>query len=146
MKISWVLLAEGMTIDGRGAVTAVGIGQQIFVAPSLPTTTKRAIVIHIVEESGLMKPNSSFNFAIRVTDPKGNVVVAQTASVAVGHIPWPTLPITTVLPLELALNLSEYGAYRFDVQVQPPDGAEPSDGSVEMHVARPEDQIPPPAH
>lgn len=140
MRISWVLLAEGMTLDARGGVAAVAIGQQVFPAPSLPVTTKRAIIIHVVEDAGVMQSNSNFGISIRVTDPRGSVVIAQSAAVAVGQIPWPKLPAVTVLPLELMLTLSEYGTYRFDVQVQPPEGGDPLDGSVEMYVARSEDQ------
>jgi len=144
MNIGWVLLAEGVTLDARGAVTAVGLSQNIFPAASLPVITKRALVTHVVEEPGIIQSNSNFTISIQVKDPRDNVIVAQTAAVAIGHVPWPLLPAVTDLPLELALNLSEYGTYRFDVQVQPPGGGAPASGSVEMYVVRPEEQVPAP--
>jgi|HubBroStandDraft_1064217.scaffolds.fasta_scaffold114521_1 hypothetical protein len=144
MNIGWVLLAEGVAIDARGAVAAVGLSQNILPAASLPIATKRAVVAHLVEEPGIMQSNSKFTISIQVTSPGNQVIVAQTASVAIGHIPWPSLPATTDLPLEMALSLAEYGTYRFDVQVQPPGGGDPATGSVEMFVVRPEDQAPVP--
>lgn len=144
MKIDWVLLAEGATLDARGAVTAVGLNQNIFPAASLPATTKRAIISHVIEDPGVIQPQSKFTISIRIRDPRGNVVVAQTAAVAVGHIPWPSLPLTTDLPLELALNLTEYGTYHFEVEIQPPGGGDTETGTVEMYVVRPEDQVPAP--
>lgn len=139
MRIESVLLAEGVTTDARGALAVIGLNQNIFPTATLPAATKRAILAHIVEDPGIMQPNMRFSFSLKVSDPKGNVILAQTASVAVGQVPWPSLPATTDLPLELALNLSEYGAYRFEVEIQPPGDGAPLTGGVDMYVVRPEE-------
>lgn len=142
MRIEWVLLAEAVTLDARGALAAIGLNQNIFPAATLPALTKRAVLTHIVEDAGVIEPNAKFTFSIRVSGPRGNVVLAQTAAVSIGHVPWPSLPAVADLPLELALSLAEYGTYRFDVEVQPPEGGSPLTGHAEMYVVRPDDQAP----
>lgn len=142
MRIESVLLAEGVTADSRGALAVIGLNQNIFPAATLPATTKRAILAHIVEDPGMIQSNARFGFSLRVSGPGGNVILAQTVSVSVAHVPWPLLPATTDLPLELVLTLSEYGTYRFDVEVQPPGDGAPLTGHAEMYVVRPEDQAP----
>lgn len=146
MRIEWVMLAEGVALDARGAMVAIGLNQNIFPAATMPVATKRAVLTHVVADAGVIQPNSKFTFSIRMRDPKGNVALAQTAAVSVGHIPWPSLPAITDLPLELALNLSEYGTYRFEVEIQPPEGGSLLTGHVEMYVVRPEDQVPAPGN
>jgi hypothetical protein len=143
MRIESVLLAEAVTADARGALAVIGINQNIFLAATLPATIKRAILAHVVEDPGIIQPNARFSFSLKVTGPRGNVILAQTASVAVANVPWPSLPATTDLPLELALNLSEYGTYRFDVEIQPPGDGDLLTGHVDMYVVRPEDQVVP---
>jgi len=133
VKVDWLLLAEGVGQDSKGALTAIGLSQNVLAAPSLPATTKRAVIAHLVEEAGGLKLGDKISVKVRVTSPAGEVISAQNAQAIVGGIQWPDLPMSVDLPVEILLNVSEYGAYRFEVFVQPV-GADEMKGEVGFYV------------
>lgn len=133
MNVEWLLLAEDIAQDLRGTITAVGLNQNVFPTPSLPAVTKRAAVAHIVEEAGLLKPGGKFTVTFKVIDPHDRIVSSQSGQISVGQLQWPSLPVSFDLPVQLMLNVSEYGTYRIEATAQPIDGPEVSN-QVEFYV------------
>ena len=138
MRVEWVLIADGVGQDSRGAVTAIALNQNVLAAPMLPTATKRAVIAHVVEESGVLKPGDKFEVTFQVTAPSGDVVSVQKAQVAIGRLQYPDLPVSTDLPVEIVLNLSEYGAHHIEVKVRTAEG-DYSEGAVDLFVVRASD-------
>jgi hypothetical protein len=133
LNIEWLLLAEDIAQDLRGTITAVGLNQNVFPAPSLPAVTKRAAVAHIVEAAGILNSSDKFTVMFKIIDPRGRIVSSQSGEISVGQLQWPSLPVSFDLPVQLVLNVSEYGTYRIEATAQPTDGPEVSN-HVEFYV------------
>lgn len=140
MKVEWILLAEGLGQDAKGAITVIGLNQNVLGAPSLPVTTKRAVVAHFVADKGSLAPGDKLTLRFSVTSPSGKVIAAQTAQATIGQLPWPDLPASSDLPVELGLTFYEYGTHRFEVAVQTADGQEVT-GQIDFYVVTPTDAI-----
>jgi hypothetical protein len=136
VKIEWVLLAEGLGQDAKGAITALGLNQNILAAPSLPSTTKRAVIAHLAADDEPLETGDKITLRFSVTSPSGQVIAAQTAQATVGTVPWPDLPVTSDLPVEMLLTFNEYGTHRFEVAVQT-TGGEELKGQIDFYVVTP---------
>lgn len=136
MKIEWILLAEGIGQDARPATTVIGLNQNVLVAPSLPASTKRVVIAHLVADDKPWNPGDKVTVRFSVMSPSSQVIAAQTAQATVVEQAWPGLPASTDLPAELLLTISEYGVHRFEVNVQPPTGEEMK-GEVNLYVISP---------
>jgi hypothetical protein len=134
--MEWILLAEGLGQDAKGAITAIGLNQNILAAPSLPATTKRAVVAHLVADDEPLETGDKITLRFSVTSPSGQVVAAQTAQATVGPVLWPNLPATSDLPVDMVLTFNEYGTHRFEVAVQTTGGDE-LEGHIDFHVVAP---------
>jgi hypothetical protein len=135
-----MLLAEGFGQDAKGAVTAIGVNQSVVIAKSLPTTTKRAVLVHLSDEEGSLKPGGKMHFSFSVQSPSGRVLLAQSGQLAAGERPWPDLPATVDIPAEFTVTTYEYGAHRITAQIQC-DGGENIECSVPLYVHEPVDSI-----
>jgi hypothetical protein len=124
VKIEWILLAEGLGQDAKGAITAIGLNQNILAAPTLPATTKRAVVAHLVAGEGTLSPGDNITLRFNVSSPDGQVIAAQTAQAAIGPRPWPDLPFTLDFPVELVLTFHQYGAHKFELGARALEGPE----------------------
>ena len=133
MEIEWILLAEGLGQDAKGAITAIGLNQNVLTAPSLPATTKRAVITHLVAGQGTVKAGDKLNLRFSVTSPSGQVIAAQTAQATIGPLPWPDLPSSSDFPIELVLTFYEYGTHKFEVDVQASD-SEQVKGYLDFYV------------
>ena len=136
MKMEWILLAEGLGQDAKGAITAIGLNQNILAAPSLPATTKRAVVAHLVADDEPLETGDKITLRFSVTSPSGQVVAAQTAQATVGPVLWPDLPAISDLPVDMVLTFNEYGTHRFEVAVQT-TGGEELEGQIDFYVVAP---------
>ena len=137
MKIEWILLAEGLGQDAKGAITAIGLNQNVLATPSLPATTKRAVVARLVgEDGGSLNSGDKVTLRFSVSDPAGHVIAAQTAQGTIGPRPWPDLPLSSDLPIELVLTFQQYGTHKFEVAVQASDGTEVN-GHLDFYVVTP---------
>jgi hypothetical protein len=133
MKIGWMLLAEGIGQDAKAVITAIGLNQNVLTTVTLPSVTKRAIVVHVVDNTGTLKDGDRFTVTFNITSPHGKVIAAQTGQVTVGKVPYPDLPVSFDLPAELVFNVSEYGTYVIEATVQLSDGPEMSE-RVDFYV------------
>lgn len=142
MKIEWLILAEGLGQDSKGAITAIGLNQNVLIAPTFPSTTKRAVVAHLVYDIKDLKPGDKLNLYFSATSPSGKVVAAQSAQAAVGEPKWSDLPATADMPAEMLLTLHEYGTHRIEVSVQSSDNEEATTAGLDFYVVKPSDLRP----
>jgi hypothetical protein len=137
MKVDWIILAEGLGTDAKGAVTAIGVDQSVLMAPELPTRTKRAILVRLVESEGDdLTPGTTLRFTMSATSPSGKVLSAQTGEVQLGPKLFTELPGTVTLPAEVQLLVSEYGTHTVGVVVEQPRGDDLS-ASTPLYVVAP---------
>jgi hypothetical protein len=133
VNLDWIILAEGFGTASNGAVTAIGINQQVVIAPSLPITTKRAVIAHFVDSNGGLA-GQELEVTLTVTDPSGKTLLTQTAPARTNaNPPWPELPSGLDVVLEIPLRLSEHGSYEISLSLKPPSG-EPVIGHVPLYV------------
>lgn len=121
MKVEWVIIAEGLGTAGNGAITAIGINQVLIIASTLPINTKRAIMVHLVDDDDSLA-DKELGLGVKVLSPSGKILVAQTAPARTGKPQWPDIPVTFDIFTEIGLLLAEYGTYVVDVEVTLPDG------------------------
>src|SRR5579859_3083663 len=133
MKIGWMLLAEGIGQDSRAVLTAIGLNQNVLATPTLPTVTKRAIIVHIISDAEPLKVGYKLNVTFNITNPHGKIITAQNGQITIGKVPWPDLPVSFDMPVELIFNVSEYGTYLIGAAVQVADGPEMSE-QIEFYV------------
>ena len=135
MHLEWVILAEGLGQDSRGTLTLIGINQNVLSAPTLPVTTKRAIVGHITFEEG-EEVVGQFQVTIRFESPSGSVLNAATSVVNVppnAQFPFPELPRTLDVPAELVVTVTEHGTHEIRLEVMMMNG-QVLRGSVPVYV------------
>lgn len=136
MKLDWILIAEGFGTSASGAVTAIGVNQQVVLASSLPATTKRGVMAHFVDESGTLA-GQEVEVTLTIYAPSGAPILAHTAPARMNETsPWPELPSGMDVFLEVPLRLSDYGAYEVALSVKQPKG-EPVEGRVSFYVREP---------
>ncbi|GAA1956005.1 hypothetical protein GCM10009798_14160 [Nocardioides panacihumi] len=113
MRIEWVLLAEGLTQDARGAWTAVGLNQNVFATDTFPAHTKRAVVTRLAD----LDEHQQLHFRYAVVAPSGRTLVAQESDLQLGDRRLPTLPASLDVPGEFVLSVTEYGEHRIECEV-----------------------------
>ena len=136
MKIEWIILAEGLGTASNGAVTAIGVNQNLIVTPSLPATTKRAILAHVTADEGTLA-GFEFGVSITVLGPSGQAIVTQTGMAKAGTPLRPDLPVSVDVFTEFPVTLQEYGTHVVQVRVSALDGAEEM-GGVNFYVLAPQ--------
>lgn len=141
MRFSWLILCEGFGTGAQGALTAIGLNQNVLVAHSgMPTTTKRAVIGHLVDDDGL-KDGDEVGFVLKVSAPNSHVVQEQQGLLRIGGgVLWEGLASTIDIPLELVLRVETLGDYRISMVVTSPDGSEMEE-SVDLHVVAPEERL-----
>lgn len=137
MKLGWIVLAEGIGADAKGALTAIGLNQNILNTSGLPALTKRAVIAHFIGEDAPGVGEISATFT--VTSPSGNVIFANTVAMKVSGEapPYPDLPISLDIPADMVLPVSEYGEHRIGISANFPDGSI-AEGSVVLYVFPPQ--------
>jgi hypothetical protein len=141
MNLDWIILAEGFGTASNGAVTVIGINQQVIITPSLPITTKRGVLAHFVDSSAELA-GQELDVTLSVTDSAGKTLLTQTAPARMNATPpWPDLPSGVDVFLEIPLRLSEYGSYEISLSLKPPSG-DPIIGRVPFYVKEPPSTFP----
>jgi hypothetical protein len=133
VKLEWILLAEGVGAAANGALTAIGLNQNVLIAPRFPALTKRAVIAHFSSSKPFEDGELTVSFS--VTSPTGKVVSANTAKINLsgGIIAWPDLPAAFDVPVELVIPVSEYGEHCITISASFPDGSK-GDGTLALYV------------
>jgi hypothetical protein len=134
MKIEWVLLCEGIGQDAKGALTAIGLNQNVVIGTTLPAITKRGLIVHI---GGVdLVTESEVVFHIDVIAPGGDTLLTQGGKIKIGEKVFPDLPTAFDIPTEFLLQLPSYGTYQVQATVGFPDGTELKE-STELYLMKP---------
>jgi hypothetical protein len=137
MKIQWALMAEGITQDARGAVTAVGLAQAVLVVPAVPVQAKRAIVLLLSGESGEFIPGKPLRFRMSVTGPSDEDIARNEGGIPLASSLYPVeLPGSAVIASETIFQVKEYGRHSVKLAVQIADQPELA-AEVDFFVLRP---------
>jgi hypothetical protein len=135
MRIEWLGIAEAAARDERGAITLVGVDQNVIVAPSLPVTKERTFLLIADDEGISLAPGSKLTLDVSVTAPSGKVVVAAGAQeVPVGEKRYPDLPGGLKLGGDLRLQITEYGTYSIHVSLTVTASGEVLTADKSIHV------------
>jgi hypothetical protein len=122
ITVEWLILAEGIGQDAKGAFTVIGINQNVLVASALPALTKRALMAHVVDDGDSLKKGHEASAKFKVIAPSGEVVAEVLAKFEVGERRLKDLPAELDIPAELGLEIKEFGAYRLRAEVTTPSG------------------------
>lgn len=131
MKLKYVVLAEGMAQDARGALTVLGLNQNVQVVTELPVPTKRAIIAYL-DMTDAEFTDGPFAITFSVISPSGKTVMANSSQGTFQPHPWKIPPTVTVMG-EFSFPVDELGEYELRVSVRSDkdDGAE---GRVGLYV------------
>ncbi len=131
LSFDWLGIAEGSANDTRGALTLVGVGQNVLVAPRFPHREQRVLVVTLLDEDGTeLLPNVALTLNITITTPAGTILLANrqtlTAQGAINPAGIPRDVPARGLQVVMAtgLEVNEYGAHVLRATVTPPSGHE----------------------
>ena len=133
MKIEYILLAEAVAQDTRGATTLVGVNQDIFAPDSLPAHTKRVIFARISEISP-----GKYSMRAELLDPQRKAMAIQTGQIDVGDRPLPDLPGGGIdLPVEFEFLAASYGTHSFSLEMTAASDGTSAAAAIQLHVVSP---------
>jgi len=135
LRIEWALQCEAVAQDGRGALTLVGLNQNIYLVGVLPVTTRRFLVLHLVE----LTPNTGLSIVVQAKAPDSSVIAESKAEFELGQPIFKDLPASLDYPIELVLSIEKYGVYSMEAYVSDGSG-ESSEGRVDLYVMEPPSQ------
>jgi len=136
VKIQWVIMAEGITTDARGALAAVGLGQSAIIVPAVPAQAKRAVIAQISGEKDELYPGLPVSFSVSVLDPSGKALSVNSGQVPIGPMPFPDMPLGLNLASEVMFMISNYGRHVIRVAAQVSDAPEMAT-EVEFYATQP---------
>lgn len=139
MRINYFLLAEGVAQDAGGVFSAIRVGQNITISPTVPTRTKRVFFLSLRDDDDRLADGDEVTVRLRVTGPSGQVVVESLDRIQLTAKRFPDLPGEVLVPAEFFLELPEYGAYAVVADVVDANGDE-STASLELHCLAPADR------
>jgi hypothetical protein len=138
MKIQWATMAEGITVDARGALAAVGLTQSVLVAPILPVGTKRAVVLLLTGANSEFVPGQPVKFSFQIAAPSGEVLFEHKASIPMASNNFPEVPTGITISAEASFTIKEYGQHLVNMTVQP-SGHPEMNTELEFYVMKPLD-------
>jgi hypothetical protein len=123
MRLEWILLAEGAGTNAAGAVTAISINSNVLAIPTVPVSTKRAVIMHFGGETGesAALAGRDVTVSVRVLSPSGDPILVLSASAKFQAPTWPGLPSGLDILVEVPLRITEYGAHDIAVTAQADD-------------------------
>lgn len=136
MRFEWVLQAEATAMDARGALTAIGIEQNVSVVEQLPALMSRSIIACLAidaEDEG-----TSVKLQAELVRPSGDSETVFTGILNLGPKPWPDLPGRAVIQMPIAFEAREVGTHTVNVEASQIDADEDGDFlAVAIHVVNP---------
>lgn len=138
MKLDWVVGAEGIAQDARGAYTAVGLSQNVITSATLPTTVRRSVIAQVSGDPGEFREGSKVSLALRCISPSGKVLTASTNQGLIGESEWPELPPNALIGGDINMPVGEYGEHSISIELQFDDDP-PLLGETKLYVMSPRD-------
>ena|SRR5215831_69974 len=122
MRLEWILLAEGIGNNASGAITAISINQNVFMAARLPAVTKRAVLVHFVADPAEADELSGkeIELSAQVVDPSGHTIVAATVPGVFPPRLWTDLPGGLDISTEIPIRVTSYGTYELRISARAP--------------------------
>jgi hypothetical protein len=143
VSFDWLGIAEGSTNDARGALTLVGVGQNVMAAVEFPHREQRVLIVTVLDEDGTdLGQDATFGMTFDITAPSGRVLIAnhQTLTTAQASNPAgipPDIPARGIqLVWNLNLEVTEYGPHTVRVEIEIP-GQEPLSRTRKIYVVAP---------
>jgi hypothetical protein len=141
MKLEWLLLAEGIAEDSKGAFTLVSVNQNLVFVPQVPVTTKRAVMAHLsLSKRDFQVPNGKLSFEFEFLPPSGLGAQRASGEFPILAPPFRDYPVTLDIPVEMVIPIAEHGEHVFQLTVQGPDGRS-TRGRTSLFVL-PQEQFP----
>jgi hypothetical protein len=129
-----VILAEAAAVDGRGALTLVGVNQRVLVPATIPFNIRQRIIGTLTDE---LPESAGHEFgeipdgmvSVRVIDPTGDTTFSASEEVALPESApvkkrWVDLPLTANLIVDIDIKGDSYGVYVIEVTYKPVDAEE----------------------
>jgi hypothetical protein len=136
MRVNWTIMAEGVTVDARGALTAVGLAQSVLSAPALPMMAKRAIVLLLSGTNDEFIPGQPVRFSFQIVAPSGEVLCEHKGSAPMAFSQFPEVPTGITISAEAPFTIKEYGRHLIKIATQP-SGHPEMDAELEFFVMKP---------
>lgn len=133
MNIDWLILAEGHTFDSRGAITAVGLNQDVLIPERLPATPHGVILARISGDD--LTTAETLHFKLVVLAPDGGVVFAQNGQAPVATPPLEVPPKINVA-MDYQLTVTDYGEHIIKLSVYSEKGGE-DEAQAPLWVVKP---------
>lgn len=134
MRLDYFVMCEGVAQDAQGLHSAIRLNANILVTPSLPTRTKRGLLLHLVDPEDSLQPGDIIQIDIRVDAPSGHVITATSEQAEVAGKRWPDMPGEMMMAGEVGLGLNEYGRHVITATVKAPRH-EPQSAELALFVS-----------
>lgn len=119
MRIAWLLLAEGIAQDAKGAFSLIEVNQNLVFVGATPTQTKRALFVHLEGEPGELPDRdlSNASFVFTILSPSNVTVSAQSGQIQASGLPFPELPASADIPFDVVIPVTELGEYKLGFRI-----------------------------
>lgn len=135
IQLEWFGLAEGSTEDSRGALTLVGVNQNIIQAREFPVNVKRQFVILTGEDEGFEDlTDRRIHVTVEVTSPSGELVASAKQVVNIHGKRRKEIPGSLQLVGAMNFEVGEVGAYLAACIVEDSRGEFRLEGSKKFYV------------
>jgi hypothetical protein len=136
MKIATFFICEGIAQDASGAYSAIRVGQNLIFTVSVPTASKRAIFLNLVEEDDELTEGTQIVVSFEIKAPSGEVIAGNVIGIPIVAKPIANLPAEIPIPAEFVLPLTDFGEYTVSASVALPNGLQLY-SSLPLHVLTP---------
>jgi hypothetical protein len=138
LRIEWLGVAEGCTHDARGALTLVGVNQNVIQAPRLPHIMKEVFVLYVADEDGDgLAEGTEITVDFRLESPTGAILSAARSSAKLAQRTFPTIPAVHLqFVAEAMVAFDEYGIYVVKCTVEA-GGRSSVSGEKKLYVIEP---------
>ena len=127
MLLDYVIVAEGIGQDSRGAVTLIAVDQVALIAQTFPVSVSRFLVVRAIEENvGELLPGADLSMRFTVASPSGDIVAAGSVAGKGGERVLPGIPVAIQVILQVQFQAPEVGTYRLAVTLSASAGSEVS--------------------
>lgn len=134
MRIDWLIPAEGVTADSRGAMAVVGFNQHVLTPDRFPFSTKGVVVGQISGDGeDALRADRRLFFQFVVQDPDGTTLFATNGETVLGPKPHPNGPSLISVSLDYQVTVSKPGEHRLCLRMTTEEG-DAAEGGTSLWV------------